>query len=254
MSRLSSKLRESRHLLLGLFVLALTLHPHGEEAPARVLFNGAFEADGFTEWHDVQSLPARVGLSSNAVFRGGQAARFEVRNGDVEPRTGSERSEVSGPTFHAGQDLYIRDAIRTPYGNTYSAPWQIVQQLHEEDWDGSPGLAIFLDNRRSLKLAAGDSSRTYWRSGRLRPERWYDLTYRVKLSRNPRAGFVEVWFDGVKQKLLNGRGRAYGQTTQAPRAYIKAGIYRSRASTGISVVEHDAIAIGTSRAAVTAAP
>ena len=94
-----------------------------------VLFRGDFDA-GFAGWY-VQSLSSRVTLFSAGAFQGTQAARFEVRDGDVEPDTGSERSEVSGPTFDEGQDLYIRDAIRIPGAYSYQGPWQIVQQLHE---------------------------------------------------------------------------------------------------------------------------
>ena len=119
----------------------------------RVLFNGSFDS-GFGGWY-VQSLSSRATLLSSGAFQGSQAARFEVRQGDVEPDTGSQRSEVSGPTFDEGEDLYIRDAIRVPSTNTFSAPWQIIQQLHEEDWGGSPGVALFLDNSHALKLGAG---------------------------------------------------------------------------------------------------
>jgi hypothetical protein len=226
--------------------------PQPAPAPApsgTVFFSGDFDA-GFKSWY-VQSLSSRATLFSSGAFEGGQAARFEVRQGDVEPDTGSQRSEVSGPIFKEGQDLYIRDAIRVPATNTYSAPWQIIQQLHEEDWSGSPGMAVFLDNSRALKLGAGDGSPTFWQSVPLQSNRWYDLVYRVKLSRDAKAGFVEVWLDGAPQSLANGQTRIYGQTIQAAEAYIKAGIYRSKSSSGTSVVEHDAIVVGSSLSAVT---
>jgi Polysaccharide lyase len=213
-----------------------------------VLFDGGFDA-GFAGWY-VQSLSTRATLISSGAFQGSQAARFEVRQGDVEPDTGSQRSEVSGPTFREGQDLYFRDAIRVPSSNTYSAPWQIVQQLHEENWGGSPGMAVFLENNHALRIGAGDGSPTFWRGPVLQTDRWYDLVYRVRLSQSASAGFVEVWLDGVQQSLANGQTRIYGQTVQMPETYLKAGIYRSKSSTGTSIVEHDAIRVGTSLAAV----
>ena len=215
-----------------------------------VLFRGDFD-EGFTAWH-IQSLTERATLVPTGALQGTDAARFEVRDGDVEPETGSQRSEVSGPTFDEGQDLYIRDAIRIPAANTYDVPWQIVQQLHEEDWNGSPGVAVLLDNERTLTLGPGDSSRTFWQSSSLQTDRWYDLIYRVNLSQDPSTGFVEVWLDGVQQSLDNGQTRIYGQTMQMPQTYLKAGIYRSKSSTGTSVIEHDAILVGTSYAAVMA--
>ncbi len=223
------------------------------KAPAdnpEVLFRGDFDS-GFDGWH-VQSLSDRASLVSDDVFEGGQAARFEVQSGDVEPETGSQRSEVSGPTFDQGEDLYIRDAVRIPDGDTYSGPWQIIQQLHEEDWGGSPGIALMLDEDRALTLGSGDSSTTFWQSVPLQTDRWYDIVYRVNLSQDPGAGFIEVWLDGTQQKLDNGQTRIYGETIQAAQTYLKAGIYRSRSSSGTSIVEHDAIVVGTSFAAVTA--
>jgi hypothetical protein len=198
----------------------------------------------------VQSLEDRATTPTSDPFEGPRAARFEVRPGDVEPDTGSQRSEVSGPTFNEGEDLYIRDAISVPAGSTFEGPWQIIQQLHEEDWNGSPGIAVFLDSKPSLRISAGDGSPTYWTSSTLENDRWYDLIYRVKLSQDPSVGFIEVWLDGVQQTLDNGQTRAYGETIQTPQTYIKAGIYRSKSSTGTSIVEHDSIVIGTSYEAV----
>jgi hypothetical protein len=215
-----------------------------------VLFRGDFES-GFDGWH-VQSIVSRANLFSSDPFQGAAAARFEVQAGDVEPETGSQRSEVSGPTFDEGQDLYIRDAIRIPTASSYDGPWQIIQQLHEEDWGGSPGIAVFLDSANSLAIGGGDGSPTYWESETLSRDRWHELVYRVFLSRDPGRGFVEVWLNGVQQTLDNGRTRDYGETIQTSQTYIKAGIYRSRSSTGTSLIEHDAIVIGSSLAAVTA--
>jgi hypothetical protein len=214
---------------------------------AEVLFRGDFDS-GFGGWH-VQSLSERASLLSAGALQGTQAARFEVQSGDVEPETGSQRSEVSGPTFNEGEDLYIRDAIRLPAANSYDVPWQIIQQLHEEDWGGSPGMAVLLDDERTLTLGSGDSERTFWRSAPLQSDRWYDLVYRVNLSQSASTGFVEVWLNGAQQTLANGQTRVYGQTIQAAETYLKAGIYRSRSSSGTSIVEHDAIVVGTSYAA-----
>jgi hypothetical protein len=213
-----------------------------------VLFKGNFDA-GFNGWY-VQSLPSRATLFTTGAFQGTQAARFEVRDGDVEPDTGSQRSEVSGPTFKEGEDLYFRDAIRVPSSSSYQGPWQIIEQLHEENWSSSPGMALFLNSENSLTLGAGDNSPTFWHSAKLQHDRWYDLVYRVKLSQSSSIGFVEVWLDGVQQSLANGQPRAYGQTIQAAQTYLKAGIYRSKSSTGTSIVEHDSIVVGTSYAAV----
>jgi len=209
----------------------------------------ASDFQSFSGWY-VQALPGRASLVSGSAFSGGSDARFEVRPGDVEPDTGSNRAEVSGPTFNAGEDLYVRDAIRVPAANSFEGSWQIIQQLHESNWSGSPGMALFLGANRSLTLGAGDGSPIFWRGPKLATGRWYDLVYRVKLSSDASVGFVEVWLDGQQQTLVNGQAKVFGQTIQAAQTYLKAGIYRSKTSSGVSVVEHDNIVVGTSLAAV----
>ena len=223
--------------------------PPPPQPAGEVLFKATFDS-GFGGWY-VQSLPGRASTVASDPFEGKKAAHFEVRPGDVEPDTGSQRSEVSGPTFKEGEDLFFRDAIRVPSGNTFEGPWQIVQQLHEEDWNGSPGMAVFLNSAPALRIGAGDGSPTYWNSTQLETDRWYELIYRVNLSQDASVGFVEVWLDGTQQSLVNGQTRMYGQTIQKAETYLKAGIYRSKSSTGTSIVEHDSIVVGTSYAAVT---
>jgi polysaccharide lyase-like protein len=246
--RLAALRRKRRHGLGD--QVALTRRKPAATVSSDVLFRGDFES-GFDGWH-VQSISSRANLFSSGAFLGSGAARFEVQDGDIEPETGSERSEVSGPTFSEGQDLYFRDSIRVPGSASYDGPWQIIQQLHEEDWGGSPGIAVFLEADDSLRLGRGDGDATYWESAKLQRDRWYDLVYRVYLSRDSGAGFVEVWLDGVQQTLESGQTRAYGETIQTSQTYLKAGIYRSRSSTGTSIVDHDQLVVGTSLAAVTA--
>ena len=218
--------------------------------PGKITFASGFDGS-FSGWY-VQSLSGRATLSTAHPFEGSGAARLEVRPGDVEPDTGSQRSEVTGPTFHEGEDFYVRDEIRVPYGYTFEGPWQLINQLHEKPWSGSPGIATFLDPSRNIRFGAGDGSPTYWRGPQLEFERWYTFVYRVDLSRNASQGFVEVWLDGVPQTLTNGGTRMYGETIQTPETYLKAGIYRSSTSTGVSIIEHDDIVIGTSYSAVMA--
>ncbi|MEZ5079035.1 MAG: heparin lyase I family protein [Solirubrobacterales bacterium] len=232
--------------------VALTERPRQKTASQPspgVIFRSSFDS-GFGGWH-VQAIPERVSLARAAAFEGAASARFEVRQGDVEPETGSSRCEVSGPTFDEGDDIYVHDAIRVPSASTYQGSWQIVQQLHETDWGGSPGIAVFLDGDRRLRIAAGDGSPTYWSGPALSADRWYSLTYRVLLSSSPSTGFVEVWLDGVQQTVDGGGTRSFGPTIQTAHTYLKAGIYRSKSSTGTSLVEHDEIAVGTSLASVT---
>jgi Polysaccharide lyase len=223
--------------------------PAPEAAPGRLLFASNFDGS-FRPWIDVQSLSTRATINTAHPFAGSGAGRFEVQSGDIEPQTGDQRSEVSGPDLNAGEDIYVRDEIRVPNGYSFQGPWQLINQLHEEEWSGSPGIATFLDPSRQIRFGAGDGYPKYWQGPQLEPERWYTLVYRVNLSKDPSQGFVELWWDGVQQVLANGATRMYGETIQTSQTYIKAGIYRSRESTGTSIVEHDSIAVGTGMGAV----
>jgi Polysaccharide lyase len=225
---------------------------HGEEpASAFPIFQGDFD-NGFGTWKVLQSMADRTTIVSASPDQGTANARFEVREGDVEPATGSERAEVTGPTFEEGADIYISDAVRVPVGNTFQGSWQLIQQLHDygEGYNGSPGMGVFLENPARLRLGPGNGSQTFWTSPNLETEHWYKLVYHVKLSRNPTVGFAEVWLNGVQQPMTNGQLRVYGQTMNTTHTYLKAGIYRSQFSTGTSIVEHDDINVGTSLAAV----
>lgn len=247
--------------LIGIFAAAIVLFlSRGSESDARITYTATpsqlqdptttgrvdfvsnFESGDFPEWY-VQALPGRVSLVEGHAYEGRENARFEVRPGDVEPDTGSNRAEVSGPDYHEGQDLYVRLSLRVPKANSFRGPWQLIQQFHEDNWDGSPGTAVFLTSDRRLKIGHGDSSQIDWVSPRIDDDRWYDLVYRVKFSQDPKVGFVEVWLDGRHQRLNNGRYRQYGWTMQRPRVYLKTGIYRASNSTGTSLIEDDSAVV-----------
>lgn len=219
--------------------------PRPGPSPA-LLFDGAFSS-GFPRWY-LQAPAGRVSLVSGSPYSGQSAARFEVRQGEVEPDTGSSRAEVSGPTYDEGDDIYVRDAIRIPAADSHSSSWQLINQLHETDWGKSPGIAVMLGNDLSLSLSNGDGSPFFWRGPALQRDRWYELVYRVKLSRDPGQGFVEVWLDGSPQQLQSGGTRMYGETILTEHTYLKVGIYRAGDSSGTSLVEHAGVAVSSSLA------
>lgn len=211
--------------------------------PGRVVFVSNFEGPGFPEWF-MQALPRRARIVHQSPYEGSGNALFEVRPGDVEPQTGSQRAEGTGPTFEEGDDIYVRTAFRVPKDNSFRGPWQLIQQFHEaEDWSGSPGTAIFLTSDRRIRIGHGDATELDWQSKPLATDRWYDLTYRVKFSQDPKVGFMEVWLDGKHQRLRDGHFRQYGFTMQRRHSYLKTGIYRSQFSRGISRIEDDSLII-----------
>ena len=194
------------------------------ETEGKVLFESGFDGS-FSPWY-VQSLSYRATINTANPEMGSGSGRFEVQPGDREPDTGGQRSEVSGPTFKEGQSIYVRDDIRIPNGYSYQGPWQLIDQLHESNWGGSPGTATFLDPNRKISFDTGTNSIQFWRGPQLELERWNDLVFHVQLSQNPSEGYVEVWWNGVQQILTNGQTRMYAKTIQMPETYLKAGVFR----------------------------
>jgi hypothetical protein len=90
--------------------------------------------------------------------------------------------------------------------------------VRDRNRSGSPGIATFLAPDRRLSFGASQ-------------------------------GFVELWLDGVHQTLARGYSNVRRNDPGEPN-YFKAGIYRSSASTGVSVIERDNIVVGTSLDAV----
>jgi len=205
--------------------------------------------NGFSPFK-LQAIPSRATLTRQTAASGRQSVRFEVRPGEREPGTRSNRAELylSSPLFDAGQTLRVRDSIRLGAGfvaDNHRQSWRIVQQLHEADSKGSPGLAVFVDPGPKFGLRSGTGSPSYWRGPVLKRERWYRLEYTVHLSSNPNRGWVRVWLDGKPQVLQNGSTVMRGVTMRAParKSFLKLGLYRSPHFTDTSVLYHDDVSV-----------
>jgi hypothetical protein len=212
------------------------------------IFESGFETGGFGDWLNVQALRPRVALVRGGAFCGARAARFELRRGDVEPETGSNRSEVTGPRFREGDELWFRQATRVRRGFPQEGKFQIVSQW--KSGDGSPPLALFVRDGLQLAIKRGDSPYTQFWSAPIEAGAWYDLVTHVKFSRSSSVGYVEVWLNGRRQAMENGRERMYGQTIKDSWGYVKLGYYRDRSHRGTGVVYHDNYLIGRSMADV----
>ncbi len=212
-----------------------------------------FETGDFSQWRERQCLDDRLSVGSKrpAAFEGSDRARLEVRDGDEEPDTGSERCELVGPSLPGDGERWYRQAIYIPSSADPPDGWEIMAQWYS-NYGGSPPLALFHNYGLPMRwsLRRGDSSRTYWRSSKLGRDRWHEIVVGVYLSQRPSKGWVEVWLDGKQQRLKNGRTRMYGATRGASRGSFKTGIYRSPASTGTSVEYVDGYRVGRSRESV----
>ena len=226
----------------------------GESTPAGspeceedALFESGFE-NGFEDWNHRQALPGRATIKHGASFCGDAHARFEVLPGDVEPETGSNRAEVTGPTYSEGDDLWYRQATRLGDDFPDEDEFQIVSQW--KSGDGSPPVALFVEDDASLVLRRGDEPFTeFWR-GPATTGVWIDLIVHIKFSEDPSEGFVEVWRDGHRQTMENGEERIYGETIDGDTGYVKLGYYRASSHEAPGVVFHDGFRVGASLADV----
>ena len=237
-------------LIALLVVAAADVSLFGSES---TLHRAGFETGDVSQWREQQCLGERLSVGSKgpASFQGRYRARLEVREGDVEPATGSSRCELVGPSLPGEGERWYRQAIYIPSEADPPDDWQIMAQWYS-NYGGSPPLALFHDKGLPMQwsLRHGDSSRTYWRSKTLKRDRWHEIVVGVYLSQTRSRGWVEVWLDGEQQRLKNGRTRMYGQTRGATRGSFKTGIYRSPDSTGTSVEYVDAYSVGKSRRSV----
>lgn len=222
--------------------------------PESTLDRGDFETGDLSQWRERQCLPERISVSQGPpeAAQGDLRAKFEVRDGDVEPQTGSERCELVGPSLpHEGERWY-RQAFYMPSEGDPPDSWQIISQWYS-NYGGSPPLALFQDMDLPMRfsLRHGDSSRLYWRSDELERDRWHEIVVGVYFSESPSRGWVEVWLDGRQQTLANGRTRMHGQTRGATRGSFKTGIYRDPDSEVTSLQYLDDVSVGPSRESVT---
>ncbi len=181
------------------------------------------------------------------------AGRFEVRPGDVEPDTGSQRAEVTlaNPKFYEGAEVWVYDKVRWSTADTANPGWEVVDQFHDgsaisgdPSANGSPPIALMRYGQQ-IRICNGKGSPVYWTGPTVERGRWYELVYRIKFSKT--AGEVEAFWNGVPVAHFK------GQTMNSEYTYMKAGVYRAKETlTGVSVVEHDEIGVATSLGALEA--
>jgi hypothetical protein len=80
---------------------------------------------------------------------------------------------------------------------------------------------------------------------------WHKIVVHRKWSSNEAVGFVEIWYDDVKQALTDGTRKMFMRTLKdGYSARMHQGIYRSNAIGGTAVIYLDGLRVGTSRKSV----
>lgn len=224
---------------------------------SRVMFTGDYDTGNLSQWWTLQArgfseFPGLYCTYSACVQDGGSAhetaARYEVRDGDIPPFGGGERSEVrSGDGVTSGgyvvegderwYELSIKfdETFRNP--RTKSFGWFIVMQWFPGN--ASPPLTLQVSTANMLVLGGDGVARVHHRDiGPLRPGIWVDYVLHVKFSNDPAIGYAEVWQDGRPAVARHSR-----PTMNSPRSYLKQGIYRDAGTAGHHVVWHDGLRV-----------
>lgn len=148
------------------------------------------------------------------------------------------------------------------FPNLYS--WFGVAQIYGPPWGGSPTLGFQVsDDRLVLHSAQSSETKTIhsnlWYGPNLsRGNRWEKVILRVFMSTDENKGFVELWYNGTKQKLFNGQERYYLKTLDLGRNWdgktaniLYAQQYRSKdMKLGEVSVYHDNYKVGTTFSSV----
>jgi hypothetical protein len=224
----------------------------------RVVFVGDYEPGNLSQWENCQTRnyngdcgsSTRIGPAPNIAIlgapfahQGGFAARFTVRDGDVPPFGGGERSEVAstvpGAITNSGDERWYAWSMYFPPGfrNPVNDVWFIVMQWHGND-NNSPPLAINIGPQGTVDIGGDGVPHPKRTLGPVRRGQWVDYTLHVLFSSDPRVGYVEGWENGVQTVPKTFRATDSGTGT-----YLKQGIYRDPRDTTTSEVWHDGLTV-----------
>lgn len=222
----------------------------------RVLWNGDFETAALDQWRGVlRASPEGVAVVDSPVRQGGYAARLTVADSDVVG--GNPRAQLNAPGMHhEGDEHFIGWSTYFPgdFPSVPSGGWLVFFQFHGEPYSGSPRLGFGVGSDRRIELRRDDAYDfdRVW-SGPLVRGRWIDFTARIKWSRDPSVGFIEMWVDGRRMRFSHGDTRLAMATIQEDQDVVEsiATNYRKLNTIKAPVtILHDAVKIGTSCAAV----
>ena len=199
----------------------------GAALSANTLFASSYE-NGFSEYRH-QINPERIDVVDDPVLgRARKVLKFEVHQSDTGP-TENPRAQIETPyDFTEGADRYFGFSLYFPASFPSQLPpqgWVTVgAQAYGPPYDGAAGTSLRVQNApggggAEIRWQRNDSYAwdIPWRGPRIDQVRgrWVDLVQRIKLHRDPRVGFVEMWMntgDGWRQQKLSGQDRLYMST------------------------------------------
>lgn len=169
--------------------------------------------------------PAELAAVSNATY--GKIWRFTkaVGSNRCEVHAAKNFDAVEGDDIYLGwrSQLAMSSASLTTnalfqwkaYGANMTQNFPIVIKTISGDF-------------KLMHTASGGASTYIWNTP-VTLNNWNTFVLRIKVSRTATIGFIEFWFNGVKQTLSNGTQRYYGRTLDAEYCDPKWGVYGASA-------------------------
>lgn len=254
-------------LAVGALVVLVVVGAVASAANRRALFTGDWESGGTVQWAGCQSgHDGAIQVSSARVRQGRLSARFEVTDADAD--SFGDRVECQANTGEReGQTRTYRWSTFFPasFPLRNADSWATFTQWHCT-CSGSPTLGMFLQDRQIQLRVYRYESEGDVAEGELIPwgraltavrGKWTDFRVRVRWSASDRIGFVELWVNGVRQKMNwprdDDRASRYGGVGAArvpvrtlvpgQGGYLKQGLYRNSSIPGRAVLFHDGMSM-----------
>ncbi|MFT3827171.1 MAG: heparin lyase I family protein [Chitinophagaceae bacterium] len=152
--------------------------------------------------------------------------------------SGSHRTEShAAKNFQAveGSDIYIgwKCFLDMPANTSTNAVFQ--WKAYGDEYPMEQNYPIVLSTTSSgyihlMHYAPGKIGTELWRTTLVR-NAWNNFVLRIKVSRDGTVGFMELWYNGIKQTLISGSKRYYGRTLDAGYVDPKWGVYGGDAAT-----------------------
>lgn len=262
-----SRLRPRLAAVTAIAVTAAVVITMSVAAPAAAapLFIGDYATGDFSQWPTVQNKAYNssgmdyVPTYSAAIVpdaEKGNAARFEVRAGDVPSFGGGERSEVQGDTMAGGSEGQTRwYRFSTKFDATFpqnhaDLGWGLTNQW-PDGGDGSPRVTWEVGMKNgywSLTITRPSQSYSIFDTP-LNVGHWHDVTMQIHWSPSDTEGWIKLWLNGVPQTFANGTDTYFVGTLRARgrSAYYKEGMYRQRMAP-TDIVYHSGFRSGNSEA------
>jgi hypothetical protein len=180
---------------LGYLSLTLALTPV-TEASAEVIWRGDFETGDTKQWTGVPKSDA-FKVVTEPVREGKYAVRIDGTNA---ARTGKlDRIEFQ----HQPKPPGTAEGTERYFGWSLFVPKKLTDHYHSvgyfETRNSWRQLMSFEVRGEEIKYSTRVPYALHWTGkGKMTAGRWHDFAVHVLWSRDPKKGFVEVWFDGEK--------------------------------------------------------